>query len=80
MWDIRDAIRSEQEIKAKHQDSSFEEMWQSVQHTRKGLTIGVAGSYSEADAISEYKRKLLLNQHAWLPQSQFQKGFSQDAS
>lgn len=79
-WDIRQNIRAEQEAKQKFQDAAFNELWESLQHTRKGLTIGSAGHYSHEDEINDYKRRLLECKDAWLPKNDFQKGFAQNDS
>lgn len=77
IWDIRNAIRSDQEMKARTQDGAFNEMWDSVQHTRKGLTLGSTGHYSNEDAINAYKQRLLQGKDGWVAESQFQGGFAQ---
>jgi hypothetical protein len=79
-WDIRQNINAEMEAKKKFQDAAFNELWESLQHTRSGLTMGSAGHYSDEDAVNDYKRRLLQHKDAWLPQSEFQKGFHQDDS
>ena len=79
-WDIRANVRAEQEAKQKFQDASFNELWESLQHTRAGLTMGAAGHYSDEDAINDYKRKLLSRQELWIKQGESQRGFSQDDS
>lgn len=78
LWDIRSNIRAETEAKKKYDDERFNELWESLQHTRTGLTMGSAGHYSNEDAINDYKRMLLEHKDAWLPEAQFQRGFSQD--
>jgi hypothetical protein len=80
LWDIRLNNRNEQEQKARFQDAAFNEMWEELQHSRQGLTIGSAGHYSHEDEINDYKLRLLQHKDAWLPQSDFQKGFAQDDS
>jgi hypothetical protein len=77
IWDIRHSIRSDQEMIARRQDESFETMWQSVRHSRTGLTLGPAGNYSEQNAINEYKARLLAHREAWIPEADYQHGFSQ---
>ena len=77
IWDIRTSIRSDEEVKARRQDAEFDAMWDSVQHSRHGLTIGSAGHYSDENALNEYKQRLLAHQDSWMKQSEFQKGFQQ---
>lgn len=77
LWDIRNAVRTEEEMKARRQDDSFDDLWESVQHSRNGLTMGPAGHYSQENAINEYKQRLLAHREAWVPQSEYQHGFSQ---
>lgn len=77
IWDIRHAIRTDEEVKAQCSDARFEEMWESVQHSRSGLTLGSAGHYSSENAINDYKQRLLARRDSWVAQSDFQKGFSQ---
>jgi hypothetical protein len=77
LWDIRNALRSDQEMESRRKDREFDEMWDSVQHSRKGITLGPSGHYSEENAINEYKQRLLARQDAWVAQADFQKGFAQ---
>jgi hypothetical protein len=77
-WDLRYNIRAEQESKQKFQDAAFNEMWESLQHTRSGLTMGSTGHYSDEDAVNDYKRRLLEHRSAWLAPGEFQRGFQQD--
>ena len=77
IWDIRNGIRSDQEMRARRQDESFDAMWQSVQHSRTGLTIGPAGHYDNENAINEYKARLLAHREAWVNPQDYQHGFSQ---
>jgi len=77
IWDIRNALRDEQEVKTLQADREFNEMWDSVQHSRKGITIGPSGHYSEENAINEYKMRLLAQKDSWVDQKNFQKGFAQ---
>ena len=79
-WDLRFNIRAEQEAKQKFQDAAFNEMWESLQHTRSGLTMGSAGHYSDEDAVNDYKRRLLEHRESWIQKSEFQRGFMQDDS
>lgn len=79
-WDLRYNIRAEQEAKQKFQDAAFNEMWESLQHSRPGLTMGSAGHYSDEDAVNDYKRRLLQHRESWLEKSEFQRGFMQDDS
>jgi hypothetical protein len=55
-------------------------MWESLQHTRSGLTMGSTGHYSNEDAVNDYKRRLLDHRSAWIKPSEFQGGFQQDDS
>ena len=79
-WDLRYNIRAEQEAKQKFQDAAFNEMWESLQHSRPGLTMGSAGHYDNENEINNYKRRLLQHRESWLEKSEFQRGFMQDDS
>ena len=78
VWDIRSNLRADEEAKQKHQDAAFDELWESLQHTRTGLTIGATGHYNNEDAINAYKQQLLARQDTWLRPEEFQGGFNQN--
>lgn len=77
IWDIRNNIRTEEEIKKAQQDRVFDSMWEEIQHSRDGLTLGAAGAYNKEDAVTQYKKMLLNNKDSWMPEAQFTKGFNQ---
>jgi len=78
VWDIRNAVKSTEDAKIQKQDANFEAMWENIQHSRKGLTFGAAGSYNQEEAFLAYREKLLsLGDQAFHSQSNFTKGFAQ---
>ena len=77
VWDIRNSIKSEEEMKEARQDEQFDRMWEDVQLTRKGMTIGSGISYNPAAQQEEYKKRLLKHRKSWVPKQNFDKGFRQ---
>jgi hypothetical protein len=77
VWDIRNAIRTEEELKILQQDQLFDRLWEDRTYTRPGLTVGVGGSINKAEKVEEYKKKIIRKKLA-VKRENFLPGFAQD--
>lgn len=59
VWDIRNALISEDKAKESIHDESFEQMWNDAQSVRKELSFGAGGSFNHQAKIEAKKRDLL---------------------
>lgn len=78
VWDIRAAIMKQEEAKEVLADKNFEEMWESAQGVRRGLSFGAGGKFNHDAKVEEYKRRI-VQQGAWERYEDFSQGFSQGA-
>lgn len=77
LWDIRQSLNMQEEEKERRSGVSFDELWESLHHTRRGLTVGRLGRYNPDEERDRMKQRFLDNQDLWQNKSDFSTGFEQ---